>query len=313
MRRHVYPLKVGITRSKKFERKLLATHAVNVGLRCGHGCLYCSSPALLRCHPGFKATGESPFGQGYSIVDPETPARIAQDVRKSKREHIIMFCSATDAWSPEAQEFDIGRRTLQVLLEEGRGTVRVLTKNVAVKDSFDLMARRRDRVILGLSVTAPASRQGAIEILEPNASPIGERLVVLKEAHHRGIRTYGMICPCIPGVADSEKALEEIFDAVLGCGPEEIWLEPLNARGNGLVRCTGALADNGFVDAARAIDLVRSRPHWSEYVLGLVRNAQRVAERNGVIDRLHILLYRKSFLPESAERLQGDGRGVVWL
>ena len=38
-----YPLKTGITRTREFERKRLATHAVNVGTKCGHGCTYCST------------------------------------------------------------------------------------------------------------------------------------------------------------------------------------------------------------------------------------------------------------------------------
>jgi DNA repair photolyase len=40
--------KISITRSIEFEKKKLATHALNVGLLCGHGCLYCSTPAMMR-------------------------------------------------------------------------------------------------------------------------------------------------------------------------------------------------------------------------------------------------------------------------
>jgi hypothetical protein len=69
MKNYHVPLKTGITRTKEFERKLLATHAVNVGLKCGHGCLYCSTPSLVRCHPAFKALHRSAFANGYSVVD----------------------------------------------------------------------------------------------------------------------------------------------------------------------------------------------------------------------------------------------------
>ena len=57
MRNHIYRLKTGITRSKEFERKGLATHAVNCGVKCGHDCLYCSTGAMLRCHVAFKELG----------------------------------------------------------------------------------------------------------------------------------------------------------------------------------------------------------------------------------------------------------------
>ncbi len=58
MKEYYYHLKTGITRTPEFERKGLATHAVNVGSKCSHDCCYCSSPSLLRCHQSFKKVGE---------------------------------------------------------------------------------------------------------------------------------------------------------------------------------------------------------------------------------------------------------------
>ena len=40
-----HAMKAGITRTPEFERKTLATHAVNTGIICGHQCAYCSSRA----------------------------------------------------------------------------------------------------------------------------------------------------------------------------------------------------------------------------------------------------------------------------
>lgn len=74
MRVHQYELKTGITRTPEFMKKGLATHATNIGTKCGHGCLYGSTCAVLRTHPSFKACGESPFGLGYAIVDPTRPS-----------------------------------------------------------------------------------------------------------------------------------------------------------------------------------------------------------------------------------------------
>ena len=82
MRIHHYPLKIGISRTPEFEKKGLASFAVNCGLKCGHDCLYCSTGAMLRCHKAFKELGENPFGFGYAIVDPTTPQRIAKDVKR---------------------------------------------------------------------------------------------------------------------------------------------------------------------------------------------------------------------------------------
>ena len=308
-----YRLKTGITRTAEFERKGLATHAVNVGVKCGHGCAYCSSPSLLRCHPSFKKVRESPFGSGYCILDPDTPTRIAGNVHKLRADHMVMLCSTSDAWSPEAQLLGLGEKCLEVILKGSPAGIRVLTKNASVIGAYDLVEPYRDRVRIGLSVTAPKSCEAVARALEPNASSISERLNALQEAHRRGLRTYGMLCPCLPGIAAGPVALEEIFDAVLSCGAEDIWLEPVNPRGNGLVRCVQSLTAAGFNAAAQAIDAVRNRTRWNEYALRLVQTAQQIAEKKAVLDRLHVLLYSSSLTSESMAILKADPRGIIWL
>ncbi|MDD4098657.1 MAG: ParB/RepB/Spo0J family partition protein, partial [Lentisphaeria bacterium] len=77
-----HTLEGGIKATPEFEKKGLATHAVNVGLGCGHQCTYCSSPSM-RCR--FTDYGElmlSPYGRGYAVIDPKTDERILKDMPK---------------------------------------------------------------------------------------------------------------------------------------------------------------------------------------------------------------------------------------
>ena len=60
MRVHTATLRAGISITKEFEKKGLAQFAVNVGTKCGHGCLYCNTGARMRIHPHSKAVSESP-------------------------------------------------------------------------------------------------------------------------------------------------------------------------------------------------------------------------------------------------------------
>ena len=202
MRVHHYELKTGISPTPEFAKKGLATHAINVGTKCGHECLYCSTGAVLRTHPSFKACGENPFGCGYAIVDPTTPQRVAQDAKRIRNRGLVQFCTLTDAWAPEAQEHQLGRRCLQAILSQPDWTVRILTKNAAVREDFDLIEEHRDRVRVGLSITAPLYNGAAIQLLEPNASSIQDRMLAMVEAAARGLRTYAMFCPLLPGIAD---------------------------------------------------------------------------------------------------------------
>jgi DNA repair photolyase len=47
-------------------------------------------------------------------------------------------------------------------------------------------------------------------LAEPYASPISERLTVLKKAHKLGLRTYGMLCPLLPGIADLPEQIDDL-------------------------------------------------------------------------------------------------------
>jgi hypothetical protein len=93
LRVHQYPLRDGIRPTPEFAKKKLAQFSANVGVKCGHGCTYCSSGALLRCHAGFKQAGESPFKHGYCIIDPEIPQKVALDAARRRNRGMVQLCT----------------------------------------------------------------------------------------------------------------------------------------------------------------------------------------------------------------------------
>ena len=235
MKVYCWKLGSGITRTKEFEKKRLAGFAVNVGLKCGHCCTYCSTGSVIRTHKAFRYLKLSPFANDYAIADPDTPTRVAHDARTKKKRGLVQVCTLSDAWSPEAQQHDLGRKCLHAILSEPGWTVRVLTKNAAVAKDFDIIEKYKDRVLVGLSVTATPVRSNVISVIEPNASPIQERIKVLQQAHASGLRTYGMLCPILPGIADSSGEIDELVSIAAEYGAEEIFAEAVNPRGRGLI------------------------------------------------------------------------------
>ena len=306
-------LTTGITRTKEFERKQLASFAVNVGTKCGHDCLYCSTGALLRMHRSFKEAGQNPFGHGYAIVDPHTPDRVAADARRIHQRGMVQICTVVDAWAPEAQEHQLGRRCLAAVLAEPGWTVRILTKNAAVARDFDLVEQHRDRVLVGLSLTGTAEACAILGIIEPNASPIAERIVALREAHARGLRTYGMLCPLLPEIADAPEKIDRLVELVAQCGAEEIFVEPVNARGPALRVTQEALDSHGYATEAAAIKRIRKREHWSRYVVEMIRLVQNSVQRHAALSQLRFLLYPSALLPEDVAVIRRNDAGVIWL
>ena len=307
-----YPLTGGIRKTKEFKKKGLATHAVNVGLTCGHACKYCSTPAMVRAHRAFVDIGKSAFTEGLVVLDKDTPKRIEKDLGKLTAEDVVQLCTTTDAWSPEAQKHDLGRKCLEALLERSSCTVRILTKNAAVSMDYDLIKRHRDRVLLGLSLTAPPSSSKVVSIIEPNASPIRDRIKAMRKAAKMGLRTYGMVCPCLPDILDSRKNLMEMASILRDCKVEHVWVEPVNARGAGLKKTQKALEENGYGKIAEKIKAIRKGENWSAYTRRLIEVSESVFKRYANKGKLHILLYPSKLTDEDSKALR-KCPSVVWL
>ena len=263
--------KAGIRPAPAFAEKGLATHSCNVGILCGHGCLYCSTAAVNRHSVRRVCDGATlRMSDGVAILA-DADKFVASVDRDAGRMQpgVVELCTTVDAWSPEAQEHDLGRRCLDAILKHAGWTVRVLTKNAAVAKDFDLIDRHRDRVLVGLSITAPASLSRVLSVLEPNASTNLERMQAMVEAHERGLRTFGMLCPLVPGIIGTEH-LREMVAFVQSVGAEEIFAETLNARGANVDECGEAL-DAARIDSKAFREGMGSRDVWSAVTLEYAR------------------------------------------
>lgn len=312
MKTYYWNLKVGINRSREFEKKELATHSANVGLRCDNGCSYCSTPSLVRTHLAFSSLGVSAFQKDICVIDDKSDERIRIDIHNLKSNDTVMLCTTTDAWSPESRRLNLGRKCLEVLLKS-HAQIRILSKNTEVKEDFDLIKPHAHRVMMGISLTGPPSKGGLLKYIEPCASPVSERISTLNDAHQQGFRTYGMLCPLMPGIGDDENSISELFEIVLFCGAEKIWIEPLNNRGRGIINTINILRGIGEYDMVEKFTMIRNSEGWSNYAFNLIRTAQKIAHKFGVIEKVRILLYPKRLTDQHRELLRNDSQGIIWL
>jgi DNA repair photolyase len=184
-----------------------------------------------------------------------------------------------------------------------------------VKD-FDFVQQHRDRVLMGLSLTAPVPKDGArcpMTVVEPFASPNSERIDAMREAKAQGLRTYGMLCPLLPGIADSREAVTELVDVALACGAEEIFAEPVNARGPALKDTQEALMSAGFIAEAKAVESIRKQSNRSSYSVRLLATLQDVLRERKALHKLKYLLYPAHLQPADQAWVKAHMEGVVWL
>lgn len=306
--------KVLVARTPEFERKQLATHAVEVGFKCDVGCMYCSTPSVYRTQAVFGRIGRTAFQDGFAVIDPDTPNRLGEELHKLGTGDVVMLSTKTDAWSPEARKHAIGTRCLRAILEQTPAKVRILTKNAKVAEDFDLIHRYRDRVMVGISVTGLPEHEAILRVLEPAASPVSERIDAMHQASARGLRTYAMFCPMFLGLLGGGwKNTSSLVKLATLWHVEDIWTEILNPRGNALIRCIEALRTAGYGKIADRFDTMRHLTSRSAYGVKLTLKVQSVCEKLGLLDRLHILHYKSSFTPEAVSAINRNPAGVIWL
>lgn len=255
------------------------------------------------------------FAVGVDMVWPGLYQRIADEARTMDdgARGLVQLCATTDAWSTPSQRSAVGRKCLESILPHRGWSVRILTKHAGVESDYDVVARFRDRVIVGISLPAPPSKSDVVNVTEPDASPIPERVAALKKAHQLGLRTYAMFSPVPPWVASDPESLEELVKIGLDIAAEEFFVEPVNAHGIALVRKVQDLCRAGFFTEAEAMNRIRRRSAWSAYIMQLVSNLRPILRRHNALDKLRFLLHPGRLTPADAANLRLDGEGIVWL
>lgn len=97
------------------------------------------------------------------------------------------------------------------------------------------------------------------------------------------------------------------------CGVEEIFAEPVNARGPGLRVTQEALSRRSYEVEASEIGAIRQKREWSRCVVRLIANIQQSVRTHFDIDRMRILLYPSRLTPSDEVQIRRDDAGVVWL
>lgn len=303
--------KVSVDRNEEFKKKRLATHDVDVGFICDHGCTYCSTPSILCKNPSFKDTGKTAaqlLAAGCAVIDTDTPNRVPGSVKNLTSDDIVMMCPKTDGWSPACQKYNLGRDVLRAILNHNPDCkVRVLTKNAALAKDLAGLVQYKHRIMASLSLTAPRSKSHLAQIMEPNASTIAERLDALKAIKELGFKVYGMCCPAVPGLLTSEEDLEELLKELLQLEPETIWLEAVNPRGAGLKNTEAAFREAGETGIADQVKAIRNGKAHDDYVVEFVKTANKVGKKLGCDGKFKFLVYN-----DASDRLKAYDN-VIYL
>jgi DNA repair photolyase len=238
--------------------------------------------------------GEAVFlctiGRNDAIVDPEAPQRVARDAAELRQRGQVILGRCFDPWCPAGQQYHLGRRFAEAILDQDDWSLQIRTKNMVIVEDYDIASKYKHRVSIGMVFTAPASRAAAMTVLEPHASPNPERMGALWQAHDLGLKTHAVVDSLLPRTSDSESHIDELVGFAAECGVEMILAKPLSARRLALRRMQKALAKAGYVREAEALESVKTRKGWSRYATEMALNFQRSCLKLYEIGRLRFFL-----------------------
>jgi len=193
-------------------------YSFNCYVGCGHACGYCYARFMQRFHPHAEEWGR------FVDVRINAVAALTRQLRRLEPGSVFT-CSACDGWQPIEARYRLTRECCRLLLAAGF-QLNVLTKSRLVLRDLDVLTG--PRVQIGVTITTPDERWAAA--WEPGASPVADRVEVLRQAKVAGLRTVVMFGPLLPGISDADEALAKLFAIAADVGVDRIWTDVLNPR-----------------------------------------------------------------------------------
>jgi|GEM_PF-1480666 len=180
---------------------------------CEHGCLYCYGTTIrrkkyedwIRPTPKMKVIGDLTKDIRWLNSSPDTKDEIRD----------IMLCSCTDGYQDLEPKHRITEQVIAQLIAADLPFT-VLTKNTNVLRDIGLF-KGYDKCRVGFTIMT--LDDGLREVLEPNASPIGDRCDALAQLRAAGVSTYCSVEPIMPdkrsdpmAIVDALKDSVDLFE-----------------------------------------------------------------------------------------------------
>ncbi|MCX5819802.1 MAG: radical SAM protein [Deltaproteobacteria bacterium] len=171
-------------------------YAINPYVGCGHSCRYCYASFMKRF------TGHRERWGDFVDVKINAPEVLAKEIMK-KRVGRVWVSGVCDPYQTVEKKYKLTRMCLEILVARN-WPVTIQTKSSLVLRDIEILEKSKDAEV-GFSITTADERMR--KIFEPGAPPIKERINALEVLHSKGIKTFAMIAPILPGAEGLIKEL----------------------------------------------------------------------------------------------------------
>jgi DNA repair photolyase len=135
---------------------------------------------------------------------------LEQELRRHHSTDEIAIGTATDPWQPIERRARITRSLLEVFARHAGRRIGIVTKSRLILRDTDLLQEiaRHNHLVVHITVTTPDA--ALARLLEPRAPRPDLRLDTVRRLRQAGI-TAGILCaPLLPGITDSEEAIDRM-------------------------------------------------------------------------------------------------------
>jgi DNA repair photolyase len=204
------------------KRQLSLAHSINPYRGCEFACRYC----YARYTHEFMAPkeGTAPAAAAGPEIDLRSPEAferliflkqnaawlLEQELRKIDPEEEIALGTATDPYQPIERRARITRSLLEVFARHSGFRLGIISKSRLITRDIDLLIRIAERNTLVLHTTITTPDVALARLLEPRAPRPDLRFDAVKKLRAAGL-TAGILCsPLLPGITDSEAAIDSV-------------------------------------------------------------------------------------------------------
>jgi DNA repair photolyase len=190
-------------------------YSLNPYRGCQHNCAYCYVPNVLRIERNLWG----------SFVDVKTniPNVLSKEL-KNKKKGVVGISTVTDPYQPVERKYRLTRYCLEQLLIHDF-QICIQTKSDLILRDIDLISKFSNvEVMVSIGTLDDSERIK----LEPNSSPIRNRLNVLQKFSDIGIKNTVFFGPIYPTIKRED--IENIVDTFKKYGAQEIMVDKLNLK-----------------------------------------------------------------------------------
>lgn len=201
------------------KRRLWMDLSINPYRGCEFGCRYCYARYTHEFFSPGKDSAVVKSNSADDFRDPETFERVIflkqnaawlleQDLKRVDPASEIALGTATDPYQPIERKVGITRSLLEVFARKQGFRLGIVTKSTLIERDIDLLTEinRRNKLSVHITITTPDAKLA--RKLEPRAPRPDLRFATVRRLREAGIRTGVLCCPLLPGITDTQKAID---------------------------------------------------------------------------------------------------------